>query len=305
MELRQIKYFVAVSDELSFTRAAQKLHVSQPPLSFQIASLETELGARLFDRTSRSVQLSEAGKAFLPHAQAVLARLDEAARHVQRVAAGLDGRVQVGLAGSHFFGPFPKFIAQFRSSRPAVQVVLQEMTPTEQLGALLDARLDVCVSRNAMDSDAHVSATLLWRDPVVVALPPGHALSGRKRLALGDLKDEDFVSLRLDSSPFAGNLFKACVAHGFTPKIVQQVVQLPAALNLVAAGLGVALVPSSLAQLRQGGIHICSLKPSPDGGKLNGDVYLLWRTSDVSPAVAEFKKQLTSWVSALPVPPTQ
>ena len=111
MELRQIKYFVAVSDELSFTRAAQKLHVSQPPLSFQIASLETELGARLFDRTSRSVQLSEAGKAFLPHAQAVLARLDEAARHVQRVAAGLDGRVQVGLAGSHFFGPFPKFIA--------------------------------------------------------------------------------------------------------------------------------------------------------------------------------------------------
>lgn len=305
MELRQIKYFVAVSDELSFTRAAQKLHVSQPPLSFQIASLETELGARLFDRTSRSVQLSEAGKAFLPHAQAVLARLDEAARHVQRVAAGLDGRVQVGLAGSHFFGPFPQFIAQFRSSRPAVQVVLQEMTPNEQLGALQDARLDVCVSRNAMDSDTHVSAELLWRDPVVVALPTGHALSGRKRLALGDLKGEDFVSLRLDSSPFAGNLLKACVAHGFTPKIVQQVVQLPAALNLVAAGLGVALVPSSLAQLRQGGIHICSLKPSPDGDRLNGDVYLLWRTSDVSPAVAEFKKQLTAWAGALPVPPTQ
>lgn len=304
MELRQIKYFVAVSDELSFTRAAQKLHVSQPPLSFQIASLETELGARLFDRTSRSVQLSEAGKAFLPHAQAVLARLDEAARHVQRVAAGLDGRVQVGLAGSHFFGPFPQFIAQFRSSRPAVQVVLQEMTPTEQLGALQDARLDVCVSRNAMDSNTHVSAELLWRDPVVVALPTGHALSGRKRLALGDLKGEDFVSLTLDSSPFAGNLFKACVANGFTPKIVQQVVQLPAALNLVAAGLGVALVPSSLAQLRQGGIHICSLKPFPGGGKLHGDVYLLWRTSDVSPAVAEFKKQLTTWASALPVPPT-
>lgn len=304
MELRQIKYFVAVSDELSFTRAAKKLHVSQPPLSFQIASLETELGARLFDRTSRSVQLSEAGKAFLPHAQAVLARLDEAARHVQRVATGLDGRVQVGLAGSHFFGPFPKFIAQFRSLRPAMQVVLQEMTPNEQLGALQDARLDVCVSRNAMDNDAHVSAELLWRDPVVVALPPGHALSGRKRLALGDLKGEDFVSLRLDSSPFANNLFKACVAHGFTPKIVQQVVELPAALNLVAAGLGVALVPSSLAQLRQGGVHICSLKQSQDGGKLNGDVYFLWRTNDVSPAVAEFKKQLTAWVSALPVPTT-
>ena len=179
MELRQIKYFVAVSEELSFTRAAKKLFVSQPPLSFQIASLETELGARLFDRTSRSVQLSEAGKTFLPHAQAVLARLDEAARHVQRVAAGLDGRVQVGLAGSHFFGPFPKFIAWFRSLRPAVQVALQEMTPTDQLGALQNARLDVCVSRNAMARHARISAQLLWRDPVVVALPPGHAQIGR------------------------------------------------------------------------------------------------------------------------------
>lgn len=305
MELRQIKYFVALCDELSFTRAAKKLHVSQPPLSFQIASLETELGTRLFDRTSRSVQLNEAGKTFLPHAQAVLARLDEAARQVQRVAAGLDGQVQVGLAGSHFFGPFPQFIAQFRSLRPAMQVALQEMTPNEQLGALQDARLDMCVSRNAMDKDAFISAQLLWRDPVVVALPPGHALSGRKRLSLGDLKHEDFVSLRLDSSPFASNLFKACVAHGFTPKIVQQVVELPAALNLVAAGLGVALVPSSLAQLRPGGVRICSLQQSPGADKLNGDVYLLWRTNDTSPAVAEFKKQLTAWVSALPAPTVQ
>ena len=298
MELRQIKYFVALSDELSFTRAAKKLHVSQPPLSFQIASLESELGARLFDRTSRSVQLSEAGKAFLPHAQAVLARLDEAARHVQRVAAGLDGRVQVGLAGSHFFGPFPKFIAQFRSLRPAMEVALHEMTPKHQLGALQDARLDLCVSRNPMANDARISAKLLWHDPVVVALPPDHRLSGRRRLALSDLKNDDFVSLRLDSSPFASNLFKACVAQGFTPRIIQQVVELPAALNLVAAGLGVALVPLSLAQLRQGTVHFCTLNKSPTTATLNGDVYLLWRANDASPAALEFKQQLTAWANA-------
>lgn len=302
MELRQIKYFVAVSDELSFTRAAKKLHVSQPPLSFQIASLEAELGSRLFDRTSRSVQLSKAGEAFLPHAQAVLARLDEATRHVQRVAAGLDGRVQVGLAGSHFFGPFPRFIALFRTLRPAMEVALQEMTPNEQLGALQDARLDVCVSRNAMENNVHISAELLWRDPIVVALPPGHALSRRRRLALSELKNENFVSLRLDSSPFAHNSFKACVAHGFTPKIVQQVVELPAALNLVAAGLGVALVPASLTRHHQNSIQVCALQQSFKTGKLNGDVYLLWRTNDSSSAVAEFKKQLSAWVRSLPAP---
>ena len=122
MELRQLRYFTVLADELSFTRAAQRLHVSQPPLSFQIASLETELGARLFDRTSRSVALSEAGKAFLPHAQAVLARLEEARSHVTRVASGLQGRVQVGLAGSHFLGPFPQFIQQFRLQRPGLEV---------------------------------------------------------------------------------------------------------------------------------------------------------------------------------------
>jgi len=299
MELRQLKYFVALSDELSFTSAAKKLHVSQPPLSFQIANLEAELGARLFDRTSRSVQLSGAGKAFLPHAQAVMARLDEAVRHVQRVAAGLEGRVQVGLAGSHFFGPFPKFIAQLRSLRPAMEVALQEMTPNEQLGALKDGRLDLCVSRNAMDtgnSDSLIHAQLLWRDPVVVALPLSHVLARRMKLALNELAGEDFVSLRLNSSPFAAMLFEACVRQGFRPRIVQQVVELPAALNLVAAGLGVALVPLSVAKLRSDALHTSTLSPFQSGDKrLNGDVYLLSRTAGSSPAVAEFTSQLIRW----------
>ena len=303
MELRQIKYFVALSDELSFTRAAKKLHVSQPPLSFQIASLEAELGARLFDRTSRSVQLSEAGKAFLPHAQAVMARLDEAIRHVQRVAAGLEGRVHVGLTGSHFFGPFPKFIAQFQSLRPTMEVALQEMTPNEQLGALKDGRLDLCISRNAMEAanrDPLIQAVLLWHDPVVVALPLGHRFGARKTLSLLDLKHEDFVSLRLDSSPFANQLIKACFEQGFTPTVAQQVVELPAVLNLVAAGLGVAMVPLSLAQLRGDALHICALRqPKSSSQRLNGDVYLLSRLGSASPAVAEFTHQLTDWVQTL------
>ena len=168
MELRQIRYFTVLADELSFTRAARRLHISQPPLSFQIASLEVELGARLFDRTSRSVALSAAGQAFLPHAQAVLARLDEARSHVTRVANGLEGRVKVGLAGSHFLGPFPQFIQQFRLQRPDVDVALNEMKPSDHLQALRDGQLDLCVSRNPLN-DGQISAALLWRDPVVVA----------------------------------------------------------------------------------------------------------------------------------------
>ena len=311
MELRQIRYFTVLADELSFTRAARRLHVSQPPLSFQIASLEAELGARLFNRTSRSVALSEAGKAFLPHAQAVLARLDEARSHVTSVASGLQGRVQVGLAGSHFLGPFPKFIQQFRLQRPAVEVVLHEMKPSDHLQALRNGRLDLCVSRNPLN-DTQVSAALLWRDPVVVALPPGHRLASRSQLSLADLRDEDFVFLRLDSSPFAARLFEACVQAGFAPRIAQQVVEVPAALNLVAAGLGVALVPASMARLRSDAVGICRLGPRPQAGAkgarvrqarapdINGDVYVLWRTDDAAPAVAEFKKLLLVWAGQLP-----
>lgn len=312
MELRQIRYFTVLAAELSFTRAAQKLHVSQPPLSFQIASLEAELGARLFDRTSRRVMLSEAGKAFLPHAQAVLARLDEARSHVLRVGSGMQGRVQVGLAGSHFLGPFPKFIHQFKLQRPAVEVVLLEMTPAEHLQALRDGRMDLCVTRNPLTDttdDAQISAGLLWRDPVVVALPPGHRLGSRKEVDLAELKDEDFVFLRLDSSTFARRLFNACVRTGFAPRITQQVVEIPAALNLVAAGLGVALVPNSLALLRADAVRICRL--STDGGRdpaapgprnptpLNGDVYALWRHDGCTPAVTEFRQQLMGWALTL------
>ena len=322
MELRQLRYFTVLAAELSFTRAAHKLHVSQTPLSFQIANLEAELGARLFNRTSRRVALSEEGKAFLPHALAVLARLEEARSHVHRVAAGLQGRVQVGLAGSHFWGPFPKFIQQFRLQRPAVEVALKEMTPSYHLQALRDGRLDLCVSRNPLDaaikgkindagsnsvnglgSDVQISAALLWRDPVVIALPSGHRLAGRNGLRLVDLKDEDFVSLRVGSSPFAARVFEACVQAGFAPRITQQVVELTAALNLVAAGLGVALVPASLAQQRNDALCICSLSAAQDKKKfkLDGDVYALWRTDDAAPAVTEFRKQLVDWAQALTV----
>lgn len=293
MDLKQLRYFVTLAHELSFTRAARKLHVSQPPLSFQIANLESELDARLFNRTSRSVELSEAGKALLPHALAVLERIDEARHDVRRVASGLEGWVKVGLAGSHFLGPFPQFIKQYRERRPGVEVVLEEMKPADQLQALRDGRVDLSISRTPV-ADDQLASHLLWREPVVAALPRQHRLAGRKRIQLADLREDDFVFLRLDSSAFAQRLFDACVQVGFTPRIVQQVIEIPAAINLVAAGLGVALVPDSLASVRSDAVALCGLGSDMPAA----DVHALVRTGTLQPALCQFTDSLLAWAAS-------
>lgn len=237
MELRQLRYFAAIAAERSFTKAAEKLHISQPPLSQQMSNLEQELGVRLLVRTSRSVELSEAGRVFLPHVLTVLERLEEGRAQLARVARGLEGRVTVGLTGSHFLGPLPRFIQAFRQQRPRVEVVLLEMAPVDQFTALGDRGIDLCFSRGIPDTPVFAS-DLLWRDTPVVVLPPGHPLAGREGLRLAELRDEDFVFFRLGSSLFVDAIHGACIFARFEPRIVQQVVEVSAVLNLVAAGLG-------------------------------------------------------------------
>lgn len=297
MDLRQLRYFAAVAAELSFTKAAEKLHVSQPPLSLQIRLLEDELGARLLLRTSRSVALSEAGKAFLPHVLAVFETLEEGRLQVRRVAQGLEGRVSIGLTGSHFLGPLPHFIREFRRDRPGVQVVLKEMAPVDQLAAVLDQRIDLSFSRG-LPRYAGMSSHLLWRDAPAVALPTGHKLAGRKRLRLRDLKAEEFVSLRLGSSIFVDQVYQACLAARFEPNIVQQVVEVPAVLNLVAAGLGVAIVPESIARQREGALVICGLLQDRDAPPICADVYLAGRSDERRRDVTEFVRSLVQWAVA-------
>jgi DNA-binding transcriptional LysR family regulator len=296
MEMRQLRYFTVLAQELSFTRAAHKLHVSQPPLSFQIASLEEELGTRLFDRTSRSVQLNAAGHAFLPHAQAVLERLERARIQVKQVAQGFEGSVHIGLAGSHFLGPLPRFIAEFRQSRPKVEVVLHEMMPADHLQALHDGAVDISLLRSPSEHPG-LRAQLLWRDPVVVALPLGHRLAARKRISLADLHAEALVMLRPGSSGYAQKVFDACAAAGFVPRVVQQVIEVPAMVNLVAAGLGVALVPASLAHIYNDAVTLCRLS----GSTLNGDVYAFHRGGATQPAAAECLRVLIEWAKSHPM----
>jgi DNA-binding transcriptional LysR family regulator len=283
MELRHLRYFVAVAQESSFTRAAQRLHISQPPLSQQIGDLESELGTRLLMRTSRRVELTAAGEAFLGHAKAILERMDQALSHARAVGSGSAGRLEIGLSGSLLLGPMPQLIAAYRRSHSAVTVVLHEMTPAAQLAGLRDHKIDLSFSRTASNDDILVSEQV-WADPVVVALPRGHPMTKRRNLELGDLKNEEFVLLRLDSSGFAKYLHSCCLDAGFVPHVSQQVVESQAIPSLVAAGLGVALVPASLQRVHRRGVEYRALARNAP----RADVYAIQRKDDASPVVRGF-----------------
>jgi DNA-binding transcriptional LysR family regulator len=283
MELRHLRYFTALAQELSFTRAAQRLHVSQPPLSQQIKALEQELGTPLFVRTSRRVELTGAGEVFLGHARAILERVEQACGQARAVGAGQAGHLEIGLSGSLLLGPLPRLIAAYRRSFPGVAVVLHEMTPAAQLAALRDRRIDMSFSRTAVNDELFASE-LAWRDPVVVAMPRGHRLAARRSLALADLTNEEFVMLRLDSSGFARYLNECCVEAGFVPRTSQQVVESQAIPSLVAAGLGVALVPASLQRVHRRGVEYRPLS----GKAPRADVYAIRRRDAVSPVMRGF-----------------
>lgn len=283
MELRQLRYFAVLAEELNFTRAAARLHISQPPLSLQIAQLERELNVRLFDRNNRRVALTEAGEAFLNDVRITLGRLADATSRARDVDQGLAGRVEIGLSGSHFMGPVPALIARYKQQNPQVSVLLNEMNPSAQLEALRGHRLDVSISRSKVD-DELLQSLPLWPDPVVVALPTAHPLAGRARVDLSALADDDFVVLRQETSGFARLLAQACTRAGWLPRVVQTVAEVPAQLALVQAGLGVALVPRSTCEHFGDRIAVCELSKSVGPGM----VYAVTRREGGRRALAPF-----------------
>lgn len=282
MNFRQLRYFVVLAEELSFTRAAHRLHISQPPLSQQIAQLEEELGVKLFTRSSRRVELTEPGRIFLHDTRSTLDRLKNATIRVRAIDQGLAGRIEVGLSGSHFLGPLPRLIYKYSRTHPNVLVTLNEMRPADQIEALLERRIDVSISRAPVD-DRLMCSLPLWEDPAVVALPLGHRLAQREVLKLDDLKKERFVVLRRDGSPFAKHIFERCAEAGFMPNIAQTVEEIPAQLYLVAAGLGIAIVPQST-QARIPGVASCKLNETI----MKTDVYGVMRRDNQKKALDAF-----------------
>jgi len=286
MELRHLRYFLALAEELSFTRAAARLHVSQPPFSLQIGQLEQELRAQLFTRTSRRVELTPAGHAFLIDARAILERVDASAARAAAIDSGLAGRIEIGLSGSHFFGRLPKLIAEYSRAHVDVAISLQEMTPAIQLEAVREARIDLSISRTPVNH-RELKSTLLWPDPMVAAVPNRHRFGRRKRLALVDLRDEAFVMLRPDTSAYAQHILDSCIQAGFAPRAVQHVAEVAAVLSLVAAGMGVALIPRTASHLYADEISYITLASH----QLHSAVYAVQRlrgSADVTDALVQF-----------------
>jgi DNA-binding transcriptional LysR family regulator len=282
MELRHLRYFVAVAEELSFTAAAERLRVSQPPLSQQIRDLEQELKTALFNRTSRRVELTASGIAFLEHARAILAQAEQAVEQAQAIGLGRVGTLDIGTTGSVLLGPLADLIAAYSAQFPQVVVRLYEMAPQEQQAALHARRTDISFLRRPAE-DPELVAELAWPEKVGVVLRKQHPLATRHRIPLASLRDENHVFLRLRDSRFAQYLRDCCVEAGFAPRISQQVVESYSLTSLVAAGLGVALVPECLKNLSRPGIVYRPLvDPTPVA-----DVQMIYRR-DRSAVVERF-----------------
>jgi DNA-binding transcriptional LysR family regulator len=247
IELRHLRYFLAVADTLHFGRAAKKLGMAQPPLSQQIRRLEEMLGTPLFERTTRGVTLTPAGALLRERAAATLARLAEDLEQTRRIARGEEGRLVIGFSGSVMFTELPGAIQQYRRTYPGVEVQLREMWTAEQLRALADGSIDVGLLR---DGGRHPDLTItpLLREAFHAVLPSDHPLRRQRTLDPASLEGEPFVlfARRMGTLAFDRTL-RCCLDAGFQPEIVQEAPQFPTLIRLVAAGLGVSLVPACVA----------------------------------------------------------
>ena len=257
MELRHLRYFIAVAEELHFGRAAQLLGISQPPLSQQIQALEQELGARLFDRTNRRVELSEAGRLFLEEARLVLAQVDKAADVARRAQLGELGELKIGFTSSApFNSSIPQAIFAFRQAFPAVHLNLQEMSSTEVAESLVDESIQVGLMRPLPLPDS-LSVVELMREPLVAVLNAGHPLvEGSERgLHLAQLAQEPFVFFpRTYGSGLYAQLLNLARDAGFSPHFAQEAGEAMTIIGLVAAGLGVSVLPASYQRIRIDGV---------------------------------------------------
>jgi DNA-binding transcriptional LysR family regulator len=255
MELRQLRYFVAVAEELHFRRAAERLHVSQPPVSQQIRALEQEIGCRLLARTRRRVELTPAGAAFLRDARGVLAELDGAVATAQRIHSGQSGSLRVNFVGSALLSIVPRAVQRFRSAAPEVQIELRERATVDQLRAVLDGAVDVGLVRTPIEADERLRVTSVLREPTVAAVPGDHPLSRRRRVALREVAAHPLVLFPRSQAPgFHDLVFSSLAATGTAPRVVQYAPETQTIIGLVAAGLGLSLVPASVARLALDGV---------------------------------------------------
>lgn len=252
IETRLLRQFIAVAEELHFNRAAQRLHMAQPPLSQAIRRLEQAIGAPLFERNNRSVSLTPAGTAFLASARQMLHLMDAGVEQARRVAQGVEGHLVLTFINIAPYGELLRALRRFRLAYPGVAFTMHEASTQDQVEALEQGRADLGFMRAPGRTTPGLRLLPIWHEPLVVALPARHLLAGSARIPLTALRDEAFVSSpRYLGQGFHDQLAQLCQVAGFAPRIVQQARQLQTLVALVASDFGVALLPASLADDRR------------------------------------------------------
>jgi len=289
MELRHLRYFVAVAEELHFGRAARRMHVAQPALSQQIRQLETELGVLLLARTKRRVALTEPGRLFLAEARRALAQVAAAADVAQRGAAGEAGRLRIGYVDAALWGALPEVIGAFRRRHPRVALTLLERLPSQGLLALRRGEIDVAIGPPPTGAAAALESESLGEHPVLLALSAAHPLASRRSIDVAELADEPWllVTARVPSR-LRDLALAACAAAGFLPRVAQEARQLDALVALVSAGLGVTLVPGTAERIVREGVVYRPLRDR----SLRFQLVALWRRADAPPTVRSFVEVL-------------
>ena len=249
IELRHLRYFLAVAETLHFSRAAQLLGIAQPPLSQQIKRLEQRLGHRLFDRTTRGVKLTLAGQLLAERARSTIEKVQDDLAQVRRLGRGEEGTLTVGFSGSVMFTDLPAAIESYRRRYPKVELRLRELATSAQIAALLIGTLDLAFLRDADPSEGIQISTLI-EERYVAVLPEAHLLASKRSLRVRDLRKEPFVLFARRMGPLAfDRTIACCERNGFRPNIVQDAPQWPTLVRLVSAGLGVSLAPACVANV--------------------------------------------------------
>lgn len=291
MELRRFKYMAVLAEELHFGRAAERLGIAQPALTQQIQALERELGVQLFQRTKRSVRLTVAGRVTLDEAIRTLQQADRTALVAQQAGRGQLGHIEIGFVGSAVFsGVLSKAISRFREGNPMVELRLSELGILQQLDDVGSGRLDLGIVRTPVKSlPPDVAIAILYREPIILAIPARHPLTFRKKITLKNLIDEPFVGLQIhDGVGFNAQVADICATGGLSPKVRLRAGQLVALAGMVAGGLGIAFVPDSLRHL-----HIPDVVYRPlDAMNEQSNLAVVYRKSERAPAVTAFLDQM-------------
>lgn len=285
MELRHLRYFKTVATELHFGRAAEKLHIAQPPLSKQIQDLEAELGFELFTRTKRSVVLTPAGQAFLIEVNQVFQQLDRAIDIGGKTSRGELGQVSIGFVGSATYNILPVMLQQFHDRYPQVQIKLHELTTDRQLIWLREGRIDIGLIRPPI-VERDFGTQVIFQESVVVALPTNHHLAQQDSLDLSALATEPFILFPRELAPgLYDPIIAICQAAGFSPQVVQECIQMQTIVSLVSANMGVSILPESIQEAQRQGVVYKPIRSESLSVEKLATIAIVWRRNDPSPTM--------------------